>query len=332
MKATRRVTLLCLGLAPLLALSLVAQTPGNPPLPAPSPAAQLPQLPPVRSPVDFFRELLTKDPADQRASLTNRPPESQKLILAKIKEYQSLNPEQRELRLRVTELHYFLVPLMNSPATNRAGQLALIPTDVRKLVEDRLQQWDALSPEAQRELLQNEATLRTLSDLANQPAAQQKESVVGLNPAQKTELEAGIRRWQALPDTQRHAIIERFNQFFDLTAPEKEKALSTLSDTERRQLDRTLVTFEKLSPMQRAKCVRAFDRFAKLSTEDRQRFLRGAERWTRMSPSQRQLWRDLVYGLSHEPPMPPGADQPPRPPSKQPPFPTVPNRMTATTN
>ncbi|MGH7970104.1 MAG: DUF3106 domain-containing protein [Limisphaerales bacterium] len=264
------------------------------------------------------------------ASLTNRPPQSQKLILAKVKEYLSLSPEQRELRLRVTELHFFLVPLMSTPATNRPARLALIPSDVRKLVEDRLGQWDALSPESQAELLQNEATLRTLIDLGAQPPSNQQEIVTTFGPAQKAQLEAGIRHWQALSDDQRGVIIERFNRFLDLTSPEKEKALSTLSDAERLQLDRTLDTFEKLSPLQRAKCVRAFDKFANLSPEGRQRFLRGAERWSRMNPSQRQLWRDLVYSLSHEPPMPPDADQPPKPRPHQAPFPAGSNGMAAT--
>lgn len=327
---SKRIPLRCLGLTPLLALCLWAQSPTESTPPAPAASAVMPQLPPVRSPVDFFRELLSKEPADQLASLANRPPESRTLILAKIKEYQSLTPEQRELRLRVTELHWFLVPLMSTPATNRTAQLALIPPDVRKLVEDRLQQWDALSPQSQAELMQNEATLRALSDMGAQPPSNQQEMVKTLSPAQKAELEAGIRRWQALPDGQRAVIIERFTRFFDLSTPEKEKALLTLSDAERQQLDRTLDTFEKLSPLQRAKCVRAFDKFANLSAEERQRFLKDAERWRRMSPSQRQLWRDLVYGLSHEPPMPPGADQPPKPRSRQAPLPPSPTGMAAT--
>jgi len=328
---SKRAPLKYLGMAPLLALGLWAQSPGAPRPPAPPlPLAQPPQLPPLRSPVDFFRDLLSKNPADRLASLTNRPTESQKLILAKVKEYEALSPDQRELRLRVTELHYFLVPLMSTPATNRAAQLAVIPADVRKLVEDRLQQWDALSRESQAELLQNEATLRTLTDMVAQAPSHQQEIVTNLSAAQKTELEAGIRRWQALSDDQRRVIIERFNRFFDLTPPEREKTLSTLSDAERQQLDRTLVTFGKLSPSQRAQCVRAYDKFANLSAEERQRFLKGAERWGLMSPSQRQLWRDLVYGLSHEPPLPPGADQPPMPHPRRPSLPAGSNGMAAT--
>ncbi len=324
-----------LGLTPAFRPRLAAQTPPSPasfteapPTPARRPG---PELPPVRSPVDFFRELLARrDPAERLAFLTNRSPAVQKLILAKVREYELLPPEQRELRLRVTELHYYLLPLMSMPATNRADQLALVPEDTRKLVEDRLAQWDKLPSEAQRDLLQNEATLRTLTDLGSGSPARQQLVVTGMTETQKAELEGGIRRWQGLSLQQRSATIARFNQFFDLTTEEKARALASLSEAERHQLNRTLASFENLTPLQRAKCVRSFEKFASLSLEERRQFLQSAERWKVMSPSQRQLWRDLVYSISHQPPVPPGADLPPRPPSRPPPLPAAPVRMTQT--
>src|SRR5437762_8590438 len=88
-------------------------------------------LPPARSPVDYFRELLAMNPAERRTALTNRAPESQRRILDKVQEYQSLNPEERELRLRATELHYYLTQLLGTSATNRHAQLALIPQQTR---------------------------------------------------------------------------------------------------------------------------------------------------------------------------------------------------------
>jgi hypothetical protein len=42
--------------------------------------------------VDLFRELLAMTRAERRAHLTNRPPASQKLILAKLREYESMRP------------------------------------------------------------------------------------------------------------------------------------------------------------------------------------------------------------------------------------------------
>ncbi len=63
---------------------------------------------PAKSPIDFFRELLSQPSAEQLDFLKDRPPAAQKLILDKVREYKALSPEQRELRLRVTELHYYL--------------------------------------------------------------------------------------------------------------------------------------------------------------------------------------------------------------------------------
>jgi hypothetical protein len=296
---------------------------------APSLSAAAPQLPPNRSPIDFFRELLHQNPSERTQSLTNRSPESQKLILAKVREYESLSPEDCELRLRVTELHFYLVPLMNTPATNRAVQLAQIPSDTRKLVEDRLEQWDKLTLESQKDLLQNETTLRALSDM--DPRSPEP-TIAKLTEGQRAELEAGIRRWQGLSAEQRRGTVTRFQLFFELTEEEKQKVLGTLSEAERQQLDRTLDSFSKLTPLQRAQCVRSFEKFTSLSPDERQQFLKNAARWQALSPSQRQLWRDLVYNLSHQPPMPPAAGLPPVPPPGPGRLPPSPAGLTANTN
>src|ERR1019366_7847670 len=90
--------------------------PPDPPVPPDPP----PPLPPAQSPISFFRDLLAMNGAERKQALTNRSPEGQKLILDKVREYESLPPDERELRLRVTELRWYLVPLMTAPATNRA--------------------------------------------------------------------------------------------------------------------------------------------------------------------------------------------------------------------
>jgi len=308
------------SLCPLLAAQISTSQPTSAESNSTPSSLDLPQLPPLKSPVDFFREILHADPADRLGFLTNRPATSQKLILAKVHEYEQLKPEECELRLRVTELHYYLLLLINTPVTNRAAQLALIPTESRKLVEDRLEQWDKLSPEAQKALLQNEATLGILVKLASG----EKLPVNGLTDIQKAELEAGIRKWQELSPQQQRATISQFRQFFELTSAERDRTLATLSDAERHQIERTLVSFEKLTPIQRGQCLRSFEKFASLTPSERSEFLKSAKRWEEMSPSDRQLWKDLVYNLSHGPPVPEGVDQPPKPgsPVNVVPFPT----------
>ena len=282
-----------------------------------APPMPLPPLPLPRSPISFFRELVAMNAAERKQALTNRSPEGQAQILAKVREYQSLGANDRELRLQVTELRWYLLPLMTAPATNRPAQLAAIPERQRKLVEDRLREWDKLAPGVQKELLENEATLRYLAEIEGRTEQQRREMLESISPARRKMLEKGIARWDSMSGDQRRRTLSRFTQFFELTDPEKEKALKTLSGPERRQLDKTLRTFGSLPPAQRAECIRSFAKFASLSPEERQQFLKNAERWKVMSPGERQAWRELVHKMP--PPFPP--DFPPLPPSTRSPRP-----------
>jgi Protein of unknown function (DUF3106) len=310
-----------LGTSHLLGASLLAQVPTNHPalVPAnstparpimfgpPVPPESAPPIPMARSPISFFRELLAMNAAERKQALTNRSPESQKLILAKVREYASLPPDERELRLSVTELRWYLVPLMTAPTTNRSAQLTTIPSRERKLIEDRLQEWDKLSPEVQKELLANEATLRYLADIEGRTPEQRRQMLANIPPARRELLEKGISKWSLMSEDQRRKMLDRFNGFFELTAQEKQKALNTLSGEERRQIERTLRTFGSLPPDQRNQAIRSFEKFAGLSTAEREQFLKSAERWKLMSPGERQAWRELVRNLP--PPLPP--DLPP---------------------
>src|SRR5580693_6418486 len=104
-----------------------------------------------KSPVDFFRHLLAMTPDERDVFLTKRPPEIRARILAKVGEYEALDPNERELRLRATELRWYLMPLLRDPPTNRAARLALIPADVREIVQDRLDEWNILPPTLKQE-------------------------------------------------------------------------------------------------------------------------------------------------------------------------------------
>ena len=134
------------------------------PVQPPMPRTNQPPVPVIKSPVDTFRELLAMSPTERKQSLTNRPAEVQKQILAKVREYEALRANERELRLQATELRYYLLPVLTSPATNRAAQLVGIPEQAKKLVITRLRQWDQLSPEVQKELLDNEAAVRYFTE------------------------------------------------------------------------------------------------------------------------------------------------------------------------
>jgi hypothetical protein len=255
----------------------------NPPLPGAEansslPANLIPPTPIRHSPVDFFRQLLAMSPPERNAALSNRPPKMRVLILAKVREYQALAADERELRLRATELRWYLTPLLHVDTTNRAEQLAMIPEEQRQLVESRLRQWDILPPALKKEFLTNNTALHYFArvETANTNAS---------------------------PEQQK--IAAQFNQFFELTPAEKKSTLNTLSAAERAQMEKTLQSFEELPPEQRRTCVRNYAKFTGMNPVERAEFLKNAENWSKMSPQERQSWRDLVKNAPIWPPLPP---------------------------
>jgi hypothetical protein len=313
-----------LGAGCLLWASLPAQVATNlPPAPQasaagthplltrpPTPPEPAPSLPTPRSPISFFRELLDMPAADREQALTNRSPEARRLILAKVHEYESLQPDQRKLRLSVTELRWYLRPLMTASPTNRLAQLAMIPANLRLQVQDRLREWDKLPPEAQKGLLDNEATISYLTEMKGMSDKQRHDILDNLSPERRELLEKGINRWAEMSDEQRRDASKQFTQFFELTAQEKEKAIKALPAPERPQVEKMMQIVGNLSPEQRSQYMTSFAKFASLSLVERQRFLQNAERWKQMSPSEKQAWRDLVRRLPppiprRPPPLPP---------------------------
>jgi hypothetical protein len=293
---------------------LVAETSTNPPAPVKSFSAltnMMPPLPQPQSPVNFFRQLLAMTPRERANYLTNRPPEIRERILAKVREYLALGPNECELRLRATELRWYLLPLLRESPTNRTAQLAMIPEDLRGLINARLEQWDSLPAQFRQEFLDNERTLHYFSrvDSTNAPPEP---------GAQRGPSDAEQARWQALSGDERQKITARFNQFFELTPDEKQKTLNTLSDAERAQMEKTLQSFDNLPPAQRRECIHAFTKFAGMSPAERAEFLKNAERWSQLPPNERQAWRDLVTQVPLWPPLPDASIMPPKPPPRSP--------------
>jgi len=290
----------------------------NPPVTTDGSGIAPPPMPSF-SPVELFRNLLAMSMPERRQFLTNRPPENQKRLLSKIREYELLKPEERELRLRATELRWFLLPLMGTPSTNRQAQLDAIPAEIRTLVQERLREWDLLPPPFKKELLDNESAVRFFTEAEAGSAAQKTNLISNLSPTQREALESALARWQDMPEEQRLRVTRQFERYFGLSPKEKDRALKTLSEAERQQIEKTLKNFAALPPAQRSRAIRSFDKFASLSPEEKQLFLLNAERWEQMSPTERQSWRNLVNTLTMLP-VPPArvAPRPPLPPSSIP--------------
>ena len=274
-----RQLVFCAATAGLL-FSAAAQTPPAPNGQPVSNTAKLvpPPFPQPASPVAFFRQLLVMSPTERNNALASRPPESCDRIKAKIREYLALDPNERELRLRATELRWYLAPLFRLPPADREIRVAQVPENLRGIVQSRLAQWEALTPVLQQEFLDNDKTLHYFARVETTNAI------------------------AASPEQQK--ISEQFNQFFELTPEEKTQTLNTLSDAERTVMEQTLATFEKLPIKQRLQCTRNYAKFAGMSGTERAEFLKNAERWSQMSPKERQSWRDLVAHIPMMPPMP----------------------------
>lgn len=282
-----------------------AQTPpvpALPPLPSSRPAppmpaqATLPPVPAVKTPTDRFRELLAAGPEQREALLARKSPAARALIEAKLREFGVLRPDEREIRLRLAQFQDALSTLLPLPPQERRAQLASVSAEDLPMLEERLAAWDQLPEADRRDLLESE---RRLSWFVRQgevhPDRQRVEAyMASLPPAAQRAAREQLERWLALSPAERGRKAAAFSRFFDLTPAERQAALRTLSETERRQMERALADFSALSPEERSRCVSAFRRFEAMDPAEREQFLRKAERWKAMSPNDRAAWRRLV--------------------------------------
>ena len=302
------------GLALMGLLTLEAAVAQVPPMPVPEAESgplrvPTPPLLPPPSPVDTFRQLLAMKPQERAVALQGRNPEQRKVIAAKLLEYDALPPEARELRLHFTQLRWHLLRLMRKSPTDRMGDLARVPELDRPLVEERLREWDQLSPEIQKQFLDNEPTLNLLMET-------QALSTPILSAERQKKLEVELTRWQSLPEHQRQELYDRFRQFFELNAGDQSKTLGSLSEAERRQMEKNMQAFSILPPLERSRRLESFHKLVSMPLEEQRRFLRSAARWQGMTDKERDSLRQMLNQLPPMPPLPPQCrtNMPPMPP------------------
>jgi hypothetical protein len=310
---TRSQILILLGSAGAVLVGL-AETAGTSSIPTPGPGGTggLPQLPPLPpSPIVQFRQLLEAGPEEQARQLATRPDRSRRVLEAKLREYQLLAPEERELRLRATELRWYLRPLMGMTPAGRGERVAKVPEEYRALIEERLQQWDQLPADTQREILEHETTIQYFLRLHSGTPTQREAAREALSPPERERLEREMAQWQTLPADRRQRMCSQFQRFFELPPREQQKTLHTFTPEERQQMEHTLQAFAQLPRGQRRVCVASFRKFAEFTPAERAEFLKSADRWKSLTPQERDAWRKLVTRL---PPLPPPLAQPPMPP------------------
>lgn len=263
-----------------------------------------PPLPVLRSPVQTFRELLAAPVAQRTAYLAKKSGPARELIEAKLREFEALPPGERELRLQLAQLQFYLSPLLAAPTGERPQLLAAAPEDVRPMLEERLRSWDALPADARREILESEKSLSHFVRLESADPGRLADVVRQAPAATRPEVEAQLRRWLALSTTERARMTAGFQGFFGLTERERERTLKQLSSTDREQMEATLAAFGQLAAPQRQQCVEAFRKFSSLSPERRAEFLRDAAQWQSLSAAERASWRRVVQRAVEQPPMP----------------------------
>ena len=304
--------------------------------PALAPVANLsdnkPPTPPVvKCPIEIFREWLAKSPAERERDLTTRPPEIARRIRAKLQEYEALKPDERELRLRMTELRWYMLFFMGMPQTDRAAQVATVPEADRQLLSDRLQQWDRLPPNEQAEILKYERTMEDFN--GKNPEGEARVHTIAVNDAPPSpDALNNLDKFLGLAPERRQQMYASFQRFFELTDGEKQKTLGALNvpDTAGAL---ALQTLGNLPKDDRENYMRAFNKFSNMSQNERQEFMKNAERWRTLSPAERQAWRVLVRSLTPMPPLPPGlAPPPPMPPPPLPPEFSTHTSLPARTN
>ncbi len=307
-----------LHIAIALLLGLAAGFAGAGAFAAPEPASLTGQVlantvnpaggPAAKSPVDQFRRLLAMNNTERENFLATRPVDDRDKIRLKLKDYEDMKPQDRELRLRATQLRWHLLRLLQTPNTNRAAQLdSIADLQDREMVRERLQNLHLLPAQLQHEVTDNESALRYFVGSDSPPLIDH--NVAALPPAEGRDL---IEKWNvlnSLPAVERERIIGRFRAFFDLTPVEKQQALDEIAPTQRGQMEIAVKNFDRLTAAEREKCINSIDNFARLNAGQRTEFLQNAGEWKQMSEGDRRLWQELVSHLP-SPPLPPGFSAP----------------------
>lgn len=263
----------------------------------------------ANTPSAVFRKLLRATPEERSAWLEVRPPGTRALVSAKLEEFSKLPVVERELRLEVAELEFFLNPLLKAPLAERQRLLDRIPDSKRAWINLRLEAWDSLSPEARADLLESQQSLAYFVRSEKADPQRLADTLPTVPAPIRSEVEAQFARWTALQPEERARKTALFLRFFDLSTAERAKTIRQLSDEERQRMKDALAQLDALGSQERDRCLQAFRQFTALSPQERADFLANAARWKAMKPAEQTAWHALIDHLdlkAHQgPPLPP---------------------------
>lgn len=286
-----------------------------------------PPLPPLPvSPVATFRQLLALPEAERAGVVAARFPQNEAEVRARLAAYDGLSPEDREVRLQATDLYWHMQHLLRRVPGERERLLEAAPADLRPILVQRLQVWDAL-PEADRQaLLEQERAIRYFARMRRSPEPPLPPGHgLTAGPSVSLRAQSEFARQTTGPMGGGERLRGVWRQLFEGPPARGDRLLSGADEAERREMDAVLQRFRRLSPAQRQVCIESFTRFATMAPAERAAFLRDAERWEALPPEERAAWRRLVPKL---PPLPP---LPSLPRTNLPPLPPAPHRLGAVT-
>ena len=266
------------------------------------PAITAPAMPPLPvSPVDTFRKILAMSEPEREKFLTTYKPENRQVVISKLAEYQSLSPQEREARLRALQVRVYVRQLIKLPSSNRVERLVHLPPGERQMVEGRLNEWDQLPADLQKEVLASEWAIR---HIARSPDGALHRFTPPLPTAKLvTKIEGQLADWRNIPAPRRSEILDQFQRFFEeVPAQDRAKILA-----ERPDMPKTLIEAINRLPSreQRERYIANFQKFAALTPAERHKFMLNASQWQKMSPQEQESWRILAKKLTPPPPPPP---------------------------
>lgn len=260
----------------------------------------------IPSPVSVIRHLIAQPETQREVLLALYPDGLREPLEAKLREYLSMPPESRELKLQATDLRHYLNQLMPLSSAARKNAIDQVPETVREGVKQRLEIWEILPPPMQEEFIANEQVVSYFAGLGLTSEEQRQALLLPAPPDDPAGMEMKIAAWNALPEETRHRVFAQFDQLFSLSPEEKQLTLSSLSDSERDAMEQTLDAFGNLTEEKRAVCIQSFEKFTRMCLAERREFLKKAKAWAAMSATERQQWKELVSRVGDLPPLPPG--------------------------
>ncbi len=267
---------------------------------------------PYLSSIVYFKSLLPLTLENRLKSIQSKSPETQKLLLQKLSEYDKLNGREQEIRLKEASIRIHLKKLVKMSLEERRAVLVILPEEESDILQKHLARWDQLNPGLQKEFFNHEIILRYFSRIGENSMASQNMRFNSLSPGYQRHYE----NWIKLKTGEKEKVFRHFDEFFKLNGDEKEKILGALSKGNRSSSMALIQSYQNMEKSDRGKCIQSLKRFTDMNPLQQQRFLWNAGRWATMSEETKTAIRKLLAEYPPTPPLPPGM-----PPIKKPQIP-----------